>query len=572
MKSINKIWSSKLWWLFLLILVVAVNFLASSFHSRLDLTKEKRYTLSNASKQLLKSLREPVTIDVFVHKKNLPSEVKKLENSIGEFLLNCKEYGKNNLQFRFLNPYEGLIDSAQTRMEDSLNYFYGLYPSVLSAPEKVGDELEISKLIHGAVVKYRDTTIGIDLLQGQKGFGTEKEQRAALYNNVEATMEYKFMHAIEKIVSEKKPIVGYALGHGEAFGYNINDAFLTLRSNYNTDTINIRQIPFIPSQLNALVILKPTVSFSEADKLKIDQYVMHGGKVFWMIDVMYAEFDSLYKSNGFIAFDRALNLDDLLFKYGARINQNLLQDMQCDQLGQMSGDPKNPQKRLVNWPFFPVLNGTDHPISKNLDGVRSIFPNTIDTVKAQGIKKTFLLRSSSNARVLSTPAKIDFEFLQIAPDAKLFTIRDMGVAVLLEGKFQSFYTGRVSKAIADSLNSYGVPFINKAEQDGKMIVVADGDIATNEISQQQGPLPMGHNFYTGHTFANKDFFLNSIEYLVNPSDILETRAKDYTLRLLDPIKVKEGKTLCQFINIATPILLVILFGFIYQQIRKRKYS
>ena len=572
MKSINKIWSSKLWWLLLLILVVAVNFLASSFHSRLDLTKEKRYTLSNASKQLLKSLREPVTIDVFVHKKNLPSEVKKLENSIGEFLLNCKEYGKNNLQFRFLNPYEGLIDSAQTRMEDSLNYFYGLYPSVLSAPEKVGDELEISKLIHGAVVKYRDTTIGIDLLQGQKGFGTEKEQRAALYNNVEATMEYKFMHAIEKTVSEKKPIVGYALGHGEAFGYNINDAFLTLRSNYNTDTINIRQIPFIPSQLNALVILKPTVSFSEADKLKIDQYVMHGGKVFWMIDVMYAEFDSLYKSNGFIAFDRALNLDDLLFKYGARINQNLLQDMQCDQLGQMSGDPNNPQKRLVNWPFFPVLNGTDHPISKNLDGVRSIFPNTIDTVKAQGIKKTFLLRSSSNARVLSTPAKIDFEFLQIAPDAKLFTIRDMGVAVLLEGKFQSFYTGRVSKAIADSLNSYGVPFINKAEQDGKMIVVADGDIATNEISQQQGPLPMGHNFYTGHTFANKDFFLNSIEYLVNPSDILETRAKDYTLRLLDPVKVKEGKTLWQFINIATPILLVILFGFIYQQIRKRKYS
>ena len=572
MKSINKIWSSKLSWLFLLILVVAVNFLASSFHSRLDLTKEKRYTLSNASKQLLKSLREPVTIDVFVHKKNLPSEVKKLENSIGEFLLNCKEYGKNNLQFRFLNPYEGLIDSAQTRMEDSLNYFYGLYPSVLSAPEKAGDELEISKLIHGAVVKYHDTTIGIDLLQGQKGFGTEKEQRAALYNNVEATMEYKFMHAIEKIVSEKKPIVGYALGHGEAFGYNINDAFLTLRSNYNTDTINIRQIPFIPSQLNALVILKPTVSFSEADKLKIDQYVMHGGKVFWMIDVMYAEFDSLYKSNGFIAFDRALNLDDLLFKYGARINQNLLQDMQCDQLGQMSGDPNNPQKRLVNWPFFPVLNGTDHPISKNLDGVRSIFPNTIDTVKAQGIKKTFLLRSSSNARVLSTPAKIDFEFLQIAPDAKLFTIRDMGVAVLLEGKFQSFYTGRVSKAIADSLNSYGVPFINKAEQDGKMIVVADGDIATNEISQQQGPLPMGHNFYTGHTFANKDFFLNSIEYLVNPSDILETRAKDYTLRLLDPIKVKEGKTLWQFINIVTPIFLVIVFGFIYQQIRKRKYS
>lgn len=380
------------------------------------------------------------------------------------------------------------------------------------------------------------------------------------------------MHAIEKVVSEKKPIIGYALGHGEAFGYNINDAFLTLRGSYNADTINISQIPFIPSQLDALVILKPTLRFSESDKLKIDQYIMRGGKIFWMIDVMYAEFDSLYKSDGFVAFDRGLNLDDLLFRYGARINQNLLQDMQCDQLGQMSGNQNNPQQRLVDWPFFPVLNGTDHPISKNLDGVRAMFPNTVDTVKAQGIKKTFLLKSSSNARVLSTPAKVDFEFLQIAPEAKFFTVRDTSVAVLLEGKFQSFYDGRVSKSIADSFTSYGIPFINKSEKDGKMIVVADGDIATNQVSQQDGPMPMGYNFFTRHTFANKDFFLNSLEYLVNPSDILKTRAKDYTLRLLDPVKTKDQKTLWQIINIAAPIFLIVLFGFIYQQTRKRKYS
>ena len=572
MNSVNKIWLSKFWWIFLLIVIIAVNFLASVFHSRLDLTKEKRYTLSKASKQLLSNLDEPVMIDVFVHKESLPSEVKKLENSIKEFLLNCKEYGKSNFQFNFFNPYLGLPDSSQTRMEDSLNYFYGIYPSILDAPEKVGDKLEISKLIHGAVVKYRDTAIGVNLLQGLKGFGTEREQRAALYNNVEATLEYKFMHAIEKVVSEKKPIIGYALGHGEAFGYNINDAFLTLRSSYNADTINIRQIPFIPPQLDALVILKPTLRFSESDKLKIDQYIMRGGKIFWMIDVMYAEFDSLYKSDGFVAFDRGLNLDDLLFRYGARINQNLLQDMQCDQLGQMSGNQNNPQQRLVDWPFFPVLNGTDHPISKNLDGVRAIFPNTVDTVKAQGIKKTFLLKSSSNARVLSTPAKVDFEFLQIAPEAKFFTVRDTSVAVLLEGKFQSFYEGRISKSIADSFASYGIPFINKSEKDGKMIVVADGDIATNQVSQQDGPMPMGYNFFTRHTFANKDFFLNSLEYLVNPSDILQTRAKDYTLRLLDPVKTKDQKTLWQIINIAVPILLIVLFGFIYQQIRKRKYS
>lgn len=555
-----------------MIIIVVVNFVASSFHTRFDLTKEKRYTLSKASKQLLSGLTDPVVIDVFVHKKNLPSEARKLENSINEFLLNCKEYGKRNFEFKFINPYEGVHDSLHKQMEDSLFYFYGVYPMTIKAPEKVGDELEISKLIHGALVKYRDTIIGVDLLQGQKGLGTEREQMAALYNNVEATLEYKFMHAVQKVTATTKPIVGYALGNGEAFGYNVDDAFRTLRNNYNTDTINIKEIPFIPSQVDALVIVKPTIPFSESDKLKIDQYIMRGGKIFWMIDPMYAEFDSLYNSSGFVAFDRGLNLDDLLFKYGARVNQNLLQDMECDQLGQMSTNPNNPQQRLVDWPFFPVLSGTNHAISKNLDGVRTIFPSTVDTVKAQGIKKTFLLTSSPNSRILNTPAKIDYEFLQIAPDIKLFTIKDTSAAVLLEGKFQSLYTGRVSRAIADTLASYGVPFLNQALVDGKMIVVGDGDLATNSVSMRDGPMPMGYNYFTRHTFANKDFFLNALEYLVNPSDILLTRAKDYTLRLLDPVKTKEKKNMWQIINIAAPILLVILFGLIYQQIRKRKYA
>jgi gliding-associated putative ABC transporter substrate-binding component GldG len=487
-------------------------------------------------------------------------------------LSNCKEYGGKNFEFKFINPYEGVPDSSQSKMEDSLFNHYGLYPMTLSAPEKVGDELAISKLIHGALIKYRDTTTGVDLLQGQKGLGTEKEQMAALYNNVEATLEYKFMHAVQKATADKKPIVAYALGNGEAFGYNINDAFLTLRSNYRTDTINIKEIPFIPSQIDALIIMKPTVPFTDADKLKIDQYVMRGGKIFWMIDPMFAEFDSLYNSKGFIAFDRGLNLDDILFKYGARINQNLLQDMESDQLGQMSSNPNNQQQRLVSWPFFPVLRGTNHAISKNLDGVRTLFPSTVDTVKAPGIKKTFLLRSSPNARILNTPAKIDYEFLQIAPDIKQFTVRDTSVAVLLEGQFQSLYTGRIPRSVADTLASWGVPFLNKSLIEGKMIIVADGDLALNSVSMRDGPMPMGYNFFTQHTFANKDFFMNAIEYLVNPSEILSTRAKEYTLRLLDPVKTKDEKTMWQIINIAAPILLIILFGFIYQQIRKRKYA
>jgi gliding-associated putative ABC transporter substrate-binding component GldG len=204
---------------------------------------------------------------------------------------------------------------------------------------------------------------------------------------VEATLEYKFASAIQKITSTSKPLIGYALGNGEIWGPTVDDAVRTLIHDYRFDTVNLKLIPYIPSAFNALVILKPTKTFSDEDKLKIDQYVMRGGKIFWMIDNMYAEFDSLYKSHGFIAFDRGLNLEDILFRYGVRLNENLLQDMQCDKMGQI--DPNTQQTRLVDWPFFPILNGTNNPISKNLDGVRAMFPNTLDTVKADGIKKTY---------------------------------------------------------------------------------------------------------------------------------------------------------------------------------------
>jgi ABC-2 type transport system permease protein len=319
-----------------------------------------------------------------------------------------------------------------------------------------------------------------------------------------------------------------------------------------------------------VVIVKPTVPFSNEDKLKLDQYVTHGGKLFWMVDNMYAEFDSLYKSQGFIAYDRGLNLEDLFFNWGLRINQELVQDMQSDQLPQVSEG--NGQQRLVSWPFFPVLDGTQHPISKNLDGIRSFFPTSMDTVEAAGIRKTVLLQSSVNARLLGSPAKIDFEFLQIAPDEKLFRKKNIPVAYLAEGPFRSLYAGRVPRSVSDSLAAQHYEIYPVAEKPGKLIVVADGDIALNQFSASSGPLPMGMNAFTRYTYANKDFFLNSLEYLVNPSDILQTRSKEYTLRLLDPRRVKEQRTQWQLVNIALPILLLIGFGWAYQQLRRRRYA
>jgi gliding-associated putative ABC transporter substrate-binding component GldG len=554
----------------LALILVGINLLASVFHSRIDLTSEKRYTLSKATKELLGNLDGPVRIDVFF-KGNYPAGFKKIVNSVQEFLQETREYAHGNIDVRYSDPLKKFAnDSLAKQFADSMAGYYDIPRYTIQAPSKVGDEMSFKQVLPGAVIHYKDASIGVNLFKGVRNYGTDQEQLAALYNDVEATLEYKFASAIQKITSTSKPVIGYVLGNGEAFGYNVNDAYITLRSDYNTDTFNLQKEPYIPSSISALVILKPTVPFTDQDKLKIDQYIMRGGKVFWMIDNMYAEFDSLQNSNGFIAFDRGLNLEDILFRYGVRLNENLLQDMQCDKLGQI--DRNTQQTRLVDWPFFPILNGTNHPISKNLDGVRAMFPNTLDTVKADGIKKTFLLRSSANARVLTAPAKIDFEFLQIAPDIKEFTVHDTAVAALLEGKFKSLYSGRIPKLFVDSMNAYHVPVKDICDTTTKMIVVADGDIAMNLVSQQYGPMPMGYNFFTNYTYSNKEFFTNCLEYLVNPSGILETRAKNFTLRLLDLKKVREQKTTWQFINIALPVLIIILSGFIYQQVRRKKYA
>jgi len=278
-----------------------------------------------------------------------------------------------------------------------------------------------------------------------------------------------------------------------------------------------------------------------------------------------------------VAYDRNLNLEDILFKYGVRINPDLIMDLQCDFLPfDVNGSG---QFEFLHWNYFPLFQSkSNHPINKNLRLISSRFVNPIDTVKAEGIKKTFLLQSSPNSRNIGTPAIVSLEENRNAPEDEKFKSNGIPAAVLLEGKFRSLFEGRVLKAQSDSLNARGVPFIGRSNIQNKMIIVADGDIALNDFSiQQQQVLPMGLNKYTMGTnyeyqFANRDFVLNCLEYLLNDGGIMETRNKDFVLRVLDTKKVDAQKNMWQIINIAAPIFLIILFGFIYQQIRKRKYA
>jgi ABC-2 type transport system permease protein len=601
-------------WLIALVALAVINVAATGFNGRADLTAEKRYSLSVPTKQLLAGLKAPVQIDVFL-KGTYPAGFRKLTNGILDFLQQYRSYAGPNLQIRLLDPFEYanekandflkrakagtnsnpnlLLNDSSASFEiqlqkemaankdvpekevieiytryiiDSIRQQHDITPYTLQAPTKVGDEQTIKQVLPGAVLRYQGKSIGVDFLKGAKSFGTEPEQLAELYNNVESSLEYKLSSALQKLTLEKRPVIGYALGHGEGWGYNVDDAVRTLFRNYQFDTVNVKTTSFIPA-FDALIVLKPTLPFDERDKFKLDQYIMHGGKVFWMIDNVYAETDSLFKSEGFVSFDRGLNLDDLLFNYGVRINQTLLQDRQCDKL------PLNAQsQQLADWPFFPIANGTKHPVSKNLDGIRLEFPTTIDTVEANGIRKSILLESSNNAKVLNPPVKIDFSPLFIAPDAREFTRAGVPLAVLLEGRFASLYANRTPKAVQDSMQAANYPFLSANDQDNKMIVVADGDLAMNRVSPSEGPLPMGTNFFTRYTFANKDFYLNALEHLVNPTDILQTRGKEFVLRYLDPKKTEAEKGKWSLVNIVLPITLVILFGFVYQRIRRYRYA
>ncbi len=563
----KRLLQSRYGWIILLVLLLLVNWLAGFRPLRADLTAEKRYTLSAPTKQLLGSLEGTAQVDVLLSG-DMPAGFRKLANSTNDLLSEFKSYGKTNFLFRFIKPGEGLNDTAKAALYDSLSRL-GLHPTNIKAQTKEGEGSEERLVFPGAVITYKGRTTAIDLLQGVSATGGLES-----LNKAEALLEYKFTNAIHQLSLDTIPLVGYLVGNGEPVNDQVRDLIEgVLARHYVARILPIDSVPVIPAVFKAMVITKPTGKFTDLQKLKLDQYVMHGGKLIWMVDNLYAEMDSLLRvQNEFIAFDRALNIEDQLFKYGVRINLDLVQDLNADNnpsvVGTVGGKP---QIELLPWFYSPLLtNSNGHPIAKNLDYVLAQFPNSIDTVGAPGIKKTILLHTSSRSRILPSPAKVSWQRLQTEEDFNTFNKSVVPVAVLLEGSFHSLYANRVTEEQQADLKAGGLSFQAQSPPN-KMIVISDGDIALNAVTQKEGPLPMGMNPYTKYQYANKDFIQNSIEYLVDESGILETRAKDYTLRLLDKKKLEDDKTRWQFINIAVPVLLILLFGYGYQWWRKKKY-
>jgi len=560
--SINKNW----WWVIIILIIIAVNFLASIFHKRIDLTNERRFTISNPVKKILKDLDAPVEINVFL-KGDLPAGFKKLSTSAQELLNEFKEYSNGKIHFKVISAEDKMAGSERS-FADTLSSL-GVVPINLKVQLKAGEQTQF--IYPAALVSYKNKLQAVNLYPGTKTIITPPE-----LNSAEALLEFQFADAIYKIIENNKPMIAYAIGNGEPTSANTYDLVENvLRKNYSLFTMNLETEPVIPDTFKMLLIVKPTIGFTDAEKLKIDQYVMRGGRLLCFVDRLEAEMDSLQIKNQVVAYDRNLRLEDLFFKFGVRINPDLLMDLQCDFLP-FSVNGKD-QFEFLHWNYFPLFESKQNNlINKNLGLVAGRFVNSIDTVSSPGIRKTILLSSSNNARTIETPALISGEENRNSPQDALYNKKDIPAAVLLEGKFSSLYKNRVSRATIDSLAENGFPFLSENINENKMIIVSDGDIVLNGVFKDQ-PLPMGVNSYTVGTqyeyqFANKQFVENCIEYLINNAGLSEAKSKDYQLSLLDPKKTDSEKTFWQIINIAIPVLLMVIFGVIYQWWRKRKYA
>ncbi len=575
----NKIIKYKYWWVGLVVLFVGLIYISDNLHFRIDLTSEKRFSISSSTRQLLDNIDSTITIKVFLNG-DLPSDYKKLSNATQDLLKEFRDISHNEIRFELVVPGQNLPDTTKAALYDSLQR-QGLIihtQDVSEGNNKTQDQL----IFPYAVVYYKNQrSFTVDLRSSRQVINlvdnTPQGNQLATLNSAEALLEFKFANAIDKLVRTHVPTIVYALGNGEPLNPTVNDLVENVRNDYRMAVFNLKMAYPDPKLIDALIIVKPTQPFSDEDKLKIDQYIMHGGKVIWFVDKLYAELDSLMRSQAdFIAFDRNLNLDDILFRYGVRINGDLVQDINCSKIPIVVGQNPDgsPIIQRYSWPYYPfVYSPGDNPISKNLDRVLTIFPSSIDTVKTIGVHKTILLASDTNSRIISSPSLIALNSVKDVDNPQLFTRSAIPIAVLLEGKFTSLFANRLTQTIKDSvLRASGQPFASSAQKETKQIVASDADIVTNQVSSTTGPMPMGELPLENYRFANREFFLNCVDYMVGTSGIFALRNKDFTLRLLDKKKVEDQKTTWQLINIVLPVIIIILFGLMYQWNRKRKFA
>ncbi|HRI32162.1 MAG TPA: gliding motility-associated ABC transporter substrate-binding protein GldG [Saprospiraceae bacterium] len=550
--------------LLILGILLFINILSQYFNTYLDFTEEKRFTLTEPTKKLIKDVKNVVYIQVLLEG-NFPSGFKRLQQSTKEIL---DQFNSENgyIEYEFENPNEGTVDVINARRKSYSEE--GLIPTNLMV--RSGSENKEQLIYPYAIIKLGDRKISVNLLEN----APDLDQESNLSNSI-SLLEYKLATAIQKVHYPEKKNILFTTGHGELAKEQTKSLVSLLNSSYNLAWINLDSSFIIKPEIDLLIIARPIIPFTEKNKFVLDQYVMNGGKIIWLVDGLKMSLDSLSTRNEFIPEPLDLNLTDYFFKNGIRINSNLVLDLECSRIPQVIGRTGDkPQIELFPWYYHPLIAPrSNHPIVSNIDRISLEFPSTIDTLKTKtDIKKTILLQSSQYSRYQTSPMKVGFEMMRYKPDPDKFNRPNLPIGILLEGTFSSLFENRLDEDMNNILSSIGIPF-KTISSPTSMLVVADGDVIKNLYDKETGKFaPIGYNKYEKATFnGNKDFILNSIEFMINQNNILTARTKEFKLRMLDKVKAEKDKLYWQSINIVLPIILIVLFGAINFYWRKKKF-
>jgi ABC-2 type transport system permease protein len=549
----------------LIVFLVLVNFLSTGYFFRIDLTSEKRYTLSDETKNLLKNLNDVVFIRIYLDGElNIP--LKHFQKNIIETLDEFKVFAGNKFEYELIDPFEGVNEKTRQKILGELSE-KGLSPVNIRHSGKDGSVTE-KIVIPGAMIIYHGTEIPVTLLLNNPGKSGEEN----LNNSIES-LEYTFISNIKNLTSETTSKIAFIEGHGEWPDPFVGDMMKELSKSYQIDRGRLNGQPGILDNYEAIVVAGPVREFSEADKYIIDQYIMNGGKVLWLVDAVNVDFDSL--ANGYsLAIPNNLNIEDMFFRYGVRINYNLIEDAQCTYIPvnvALAGSPPNFQP--APWTYYPVISPpSNNPITQNLNMVLCRFASSIDAIEARkDIKKTPLLVSSPQVITREVPAIVRLDEINTPPSANDFNLPPQVIGILLEGKFESVFKNR------SVINYFDKIPANKKDEgvETRQIIISDADIIRNDVKQTpSGPSisPLGFDRYSNQTFGNKDFLANALSYLTDNKNLLELRGREFKIRLLNRTKLNSERLKWQLMNVGLPVLFILLTALIFSTIRKAKYS
>lgn len=572
--------------LLLLASLVLINVLSSFYYGSLDLTEDKRFTLNPATYNLVEQLDDVLTVEVLLEG-DFPSSFKRLQSATQDLLSELRSRN-SNIQVRWVDPMSGTeqenIDNGELLSKD------GIFPLNLTQSARGGNSRKAMLAFPYAILRYQQQMRVVPLLETTGGYNKDYTRMEAINPSINL-LEYKIANAILKLAFQDRPRMVLTTGHGELQRPYTDGLEAAMFEYYDIARLDLDKVTHIDTLIHVVVIPKPTRPFPEKHLFMIDQYVMRGGKVLWLVDALNMEADSLKRLGVFMPGEHPLDISNLLFNYGVRINPNLILDWESSVIPvNVSPTPDRPQIEGRKWFYHPKAyaymtpldaqetgdNTIQHPIVQNLDFVDTRYPASIDTIKTSTyIKKTPLLRSSQYSKVQFPPVRVSIDIMQQGMRQSDFTKGNQNIAVLLEGSFSSYYKNRVTPQMEAGLQQLGQPF--KAQGvPTKMIVVSDGDIARNELDpknrRRPTPLPLGVNPFDGYQYSNKDFLMNCLEYLIDDKGIISARNKQIKLRPLDQDRAFEEETQWQLINLFLPLLVLVLFGFGYTFIRRQRFA